>query len=106
MKKYTIEEKQILLDAIGHYIDAGEHAKNILVGKNKDKFIQELLKVRDLRAKLILSIGRIKTIKLPNTNADLSFCCLCSTRFYLNYPKQAIIKDFGDVCDVCLEKYN
>jgi len=107
MKKYTIEEKQILLSAMDHYIDGCNHARNILTGEDKDKLIQKLWKIQELRAELIFDIQPITIEPLSPSNADYAFCCLCGESDVLNYPEmRGIISGYGQVCKKCFEKHS
>jgi hypothetical protein len=103
MEKFTIAEKEILLQSLEHYIDAGERTRHILTGEDKDKFIQELWKIKELRAKLILDLNSIIVI---SNNSMYSFnCCLCGQGDDSGYPKQATIEGYGDICFECFKKY-
>ena len=107
MKNYNIDEKQILLAAIDHYINAGEHARNILTGEDKDEFTQNLWKIQELRAKLILDFAPITTEELNPSNADYIKCCLCRNTDVLQYPEmRGIISGFGNICNKCFSEHN
>jgi hypothetical protein len=102
MKTYTNVEKETLLNAIDHYIDAGEHARNILTDENKDRFIQELWKIRELRIKLILDIAPIKAGEAQDLFKRP--CILCGTRDRGGSPEWGFV-DGKKICDTCFEKY-
>jgi hypothetical protein len=73
MKNYTNEEKKILLAAIDHYIDAGERARNILTGEDKDEFTQKLWKIQELRTKFSKDLEKEYINKLSDHTEEEIF---------------------------------
>jgi hypothetical protein len=110
MKKFTIEEKQILIDAIDHYIDAGERARHILTGEIKDEHLQRLFKIKDLRAKLLLDCNPIEYLRTEDEgNKNIYdkwyfYCFLCGETGRVSFPKNPVVADHY-ICGKCFEKY-
>lgn len=78
MKKYTVEEKTILLIGLDHYIDSLETTRSILHdtgNENGNALAPALTKFRDLRVKLMLDNTPIE-IK-SNNLLFRSTCPLC-----------------------------
>lgn len=109
MKNYTIEEKQILLVAIDHYIDAGERVRQILTGDDKNEFVQKLWKIQELHAKLILDVHPIELRTEDNGNRNIydsiGFkCYLCGNPDTISFPETPIVDDHY-ICNMCFIKH-
>ena len=101
MKNYTIDEKRGLLNALENYIDTLDRSRHHFA--DSSEFFHEILWHKDLRAKLIFDLNPIIVI---SNNGMYSFnCCLCGQGDDSNYPKQATIEGYGDICFDCFKKY-
>jgi hypothetical protein len=106
MKTYTIEEKENLLRAIDFYLlTHGRPDIPRMIETEIGILTTKPAPFIEIRAKLILDIESIMVEKLHKANVDSTICCLCGEHFHLNYPEQAIIIGYGDVCDNCFKKY-
>jgi hypothetical protein len=108
-KKLTIEEKEILLAALDHYIDA---SKRIRPNSTQDDITisnPELLKFQEVRKKLIIGMYPVEIYKEDSANKYISdswysHCYLCEIATRLPFPDSPIInKHF--ICQECFKKY-
>ena len=103
MKKYTIEEKEMLLAGLDSYIDADRINRRVLTGEGKDEWIRIVTKFEELRAKLILDIAPIQIreasdlMKIP--------CILCGELTRGGSPTWGFV-DNKKVCHECFEKHD
>jgi hypothetical protein len=104
MGTYSIEEKQILLDTMDNYIDESEHIKQILTGEDKDKFVQKLWKIQDLRIKLILDIAPINIKPTDDLDRSERPCILCGVFDNPGVIEWAYV-DNKPICQLCFKKY-
>ncbi|HBE42435.1 MAG TPA: hypothetical protein DDW27_14770 [Bacteroidales bacterium] len=102
MEKFTIEEKETLLNAIDHYIGDRQRFRHVLTGDDKDKFVQETWKIQELRVKLILDIAPIE-IK-PSIDLWERPCILCGMADSPGVIEWAYV-DNKPICQLCFKKH-
>ncbi len=106
MQKFTKEDKEILLDAIDHYIDAGKAVGNVLVGNDKGVFIMVCNRIEVLRVKLLLDLYPIG-IKHNNTIMHEELCELCECPANTEWGEWPFLGEDHrrPICLACFEKY-
>jgi len=109
-KELTIEEQEILLAALDHYIDASKRIRPNLTQDDVTISNPELIKTQEERKKLIIGMYPIKIYKEDSANKYISdswysYCYMCEKATRLPFPDSPIInKHF--ICQECFKKYS
>ena len=109
-KELTIEEQEILLAALEHYIDA---SKRIMPNSTQDNITisnPKLIKFLEVRKNLIIGMYPVEIYKEDSANKYVSngwysYCYLCEKPTNLPFPDSPIInKHF--ICQECFKKHS
>lgn len=108
-EKFKIEEQEILLTALDHYIDANKRIRFSSNDDNKTKSNSELIKILEARKKLIIEIYPIKIHIEDHANIYIydkwySHCYLCEKTTGIEFPKSPIINNHL-ICQDCFKQY-
>jgi len=109
MEKYTIEEKQILIEALDQYITIHNRPRPEWLEPPDGVITIDLTPLKELWAKLILEISpiKIKTEDMGNKNVYDSwyfYCHLCGKTDRFSFPENPVI-DNHHICSECFKKY-
>jgi len=107
MKKFTIEEKTILLISLDHYIGSLEVTRSILHdtgNENGNALAPALNKFRNLRVKLILDNT---PIEIRSNNLGFRHpCILCGANERPDIPEWGFCGEgYSPICGNCFKKY-
>ncbi|PKP35387.1 MAG: hypothetical protein CVU00_02600 [Bacteroidetes bacterium HGW-Bacteroidetes-17] len=108
-EKFKIEEQEILLTALDHYIDANKRIRYSSNDDNKTKSDPGLVKIMEARKKLIITMYPIKTYIEDDANINIyhkwySHCYLCEKTTRFEFPKSPIINNHH-ICQDCFKQY-
>jgi len=106
MKDYTIEEKEILLIGLEHYIDSLETTRSILHdtgNENGNTIAPALTKFEDTRAKLMFDITPIKEVENQGRHYRIT-CPICGVNERPGSPFWGEVNGHP-ICFRCMKKY-